>query len=45
MSILMLAVGKNASIAISIEGEDAEETLAQLLEAFEMAFGEPLDGV
>jgi phosphocarrier protein HPr len=40
MSILMLAAGKNATIGISVEGEDAEPTLNSLVEAFETAFGE-----
>jgi phosphocarrier protein len=40
MSILMLAVAKNGEIEIEAEGEDAEETLAELLEAFENEFGE-----
>lgn len=40
MSILMLAVAKNAQILITIEGEDASETLNKLIEAFENKFGE-----
>ncbi len=40
MSILMLAVRKNSQITIRVEGEDAEETMAQLVGAFENQFGE-----
>ncbi len=40
LSILMLAVHKNASITISCDGEDAEETLGKLLQLFESKFGE-----
>jgi len=40
MSILMLAAGKNSTIGISVEGEDAQSTLKSLVEAFESAFGE-----
>ncbi|MCI0382732.1 MAG: HPr family phosphocarrier protein [Chlamydiae bacterium] len=38
MSILMLAAGKNAQIAITVEGEDAKEVLGQLVVAFENQF-------
>lgn len=40
MSVLMLAAGKNATILMEAEGEDAEETLMRLEEAFESEFGE-----
>ncbi len=40
MSILMLAAAKNSQITIVVEGEDAEETMASLVEAFEHQFGE-----
>ena len=40
MSILMLAIKKNSLIALTIEGEDAEETLEKLSSAFENLFGE-----
>ena len=40
MSILMLAVSKNSQILITVEGEDAEETLFQLVQVFENQFGE-----
>ena len=40
MSILMLAVKKNAQIEIFVDGEDAESTMANLLLAFEQEFGE-----
>jgi len=40
MSILMLAATKNTQIIITVEGEDAESTLALLIEAFESHFGE-----
>lgn len=42
MSILMLAAGKNSTIAVEVEGEDAETTLAELVEAFESGFGETI---
>lgn len=40
MSILMLAAAKNAQITIAAEGEDAEEVIVKLAEAFENRFGE-----
>ena len=40
LGILMLAAGRNAQITLSIEGEDAEETLGRLVEAFQNRFGE-----
>jgi phosphocarrier protein len=40
LSILMLAARKNSRITIAIEGEDAEETLSKLVEAFDSKFGE-----
>ncbi|HEY5236483.1 MAG TPA: HPr family phosphocarrier protein [Rhabdochlamydiaceae bacterium] len=40
MSILMLAIKKNSQIVLTIEGEDAEETLEKLTAAFENQFGE-----
>lgn len=40
LSILMLAVQKNASVTITIEGEDAEETMQTLEMIFESRFGE-----
>jgi phosphocarrier protein HPr len=40
MSVLMLAATKNAQILIEVEGEDAEETLAELVDAFDRRFGE-----
>jgi phosphocarrier protein len=40
MSILMLAIKKNSLIILTIEGEDAEETLEKLNTAFENQFGE-----
>lgn len=40
MSVLMLAAGENAQIVIDVEGEDAEATLSQLVDAFETKFGE-----
>ena len=41
LGILMLAAGRNAQITLSIEGEDANETLERLVEAFYNRFGEP----
>lgn len=40
MSILMLAAKKNAQIVITVDGEDAEATMAYLVSAFEREFGE-----
>ncbi len=40
MSILMLAAKKNSMIEITMEGDDAEVTMEQLLNAFEQEFGE-----
>lgn len=40
LSILMLAAKKNSKITISIDGDDAQETLNGLIEAFDMQFGE-----
>ncbi len=40
MSLLMLAATKNAMITVTVVGEDAEETMARLVEAFENRFGE-----
>lgn len=44
MSILMLAAGKNSQITITVEGEDAEETMNELTSAFENCFGEKENG-
>lgn len=40
MSILMLAASKNTQIVITVDGDDAEEALNKLVEAFESKFGE-----
>ncbi len=40
LSLLMLAAPKNSKIVIEIEGEDADQTMALLVEAFENQFGE-----
>ncbi len=40
LSILMLAVPKNSLILITVEGEDAEETMLHLESVFESQFGE-----
>ncbi len=40
MSVLMLAANKNSQIIITVEGEDAEETMGNLMEAFDTEFGE-----
>ncbi|MBS0625770.1 MAG: HPr family phosphocarrier protein [Verrucomicrobia bacterium] len=40
MSILMLAAKKNAMITVTVEGEDAEMTMANLIKAFDEEFGE-----
>lgn len=40
LSILILAVQKNGIITITVEGEDAEVTMANLVKVFENQFGE-----
>ncbi len=40
LSILMLALHKNASVTITVEGDDAEDTMEKLTRAFENNFGE-----
>lgn len=39
LSILMLAARKNAKITISVEGEDADDVMNKLVEAFDNHFG------
>lgn len=38
MGILMLSAHRNSKITIDVEGEDAEATMEQLVEAFENEF-------
>jgi phosphocarrier protein HPr len=38
LSILMLAARRNAKITIEVEGEDADEILSKLIDAFETQF-------
>lgn len=40
LSILMLAAKQNARITITVEGEDAQETMEKLINAFEKQFGD-----
>lgn len=40
LSILMLAAKKNSQIIITVEGEDAEDIMEQVVTAFESGFGE-----
>jgi len=40
LSILMLAARKNSVITIDVEGEDAEQVMQKLTEAFDNQFGE-----
>lgn len=40
LSILMLAAKKNSKIMITVEGQDAQETLNKLVEAFDNRFEE-----
>lgn len=40
MSILMLAIKKNSLVTLTVEGDDAQETLVKLIEAFDNQFGE-----
>ena len=36
----MLAIKKNSQITLTIEGDDADEILVRLVDAFEKQFGE-----
>ena len=40
MSILTLVAKKNAKISITVEGEDAKNTMKNLVDAFNICFGE-----
>lgn len=40
LSLLMLAAKKNSRITITIDGDDATETLEKLIAAFDSQFGE-----
>lgn len=40
LSILMLAAGKNSRITITVDGEDADTTMNNLVAAFESRFEE-----
>ncbi len=40
MSILMLAARKNSVIEITVDGEDSETTMLNLVKAFDLEFGE-----
>ena len=40
MSILMLAATKNSHILVDVEGEDAEQTMDAIVQAFETEFVE-----
>jgi phosphocarrier protein HPr len=40
MSILMLAAKKNSFITVTVEGDDAEATMAHIVRAFDEEFGE-----
>lgn len=40
LSLLMLAARKNSRITITVDGDDANETMESLLLAFENEFGE-----
>lgn len=40
LSILMLAAKKNSKITITVEGQDADETMQALVKAFDDQFGE-----
>jgi phosphocarrier protein HPr len=40
MSILMLAATKNSLITVVVEGEDADQTMNTLVDAFENRFGD-----
>jgi phosphocarrier protein HPr len=40
LSLLMLAASRNSTITVTVDGEDAEETMRRLEEAFDTRFGE-----
>lgn len=40
LSILMLALHKNAQLTITVEGDDADDVMNRLVNAFETSFGE-----
>lgn len=40
LSILLLAAKKNSLITITVDGEDADETMNRLVSAFDGCFGE-----
>ncbi len=40
LSIMMLGLQKNSYITITVDGDDAEEIMKRLLNAFETKFGE-----
>lgn len=40
LSLLMLAAAKNSQITVTVEGDDAEEYMEKLVEAFRTGFGE-----
>ena len=40
MSLLMLTAKKNEKITVTVEGDDAEEVMKQLIKAFEKHLGE-----
>ena len=40
LSILMLALHKNTHVTITVDGDDAEDTMAKLMKAFDTNFGE-----
>lgn len=40
MSLLMLAAAKNCQILITVDGEDADSVMKELIEAFDTKFGE-----
>lgn len=40
LSILMLAAKKNSRITVTIDGDDAEDVMNKLTDAFETGFGE-----
>lgn len=40
LSILMLAAKRNTQITVTVEGNDAEDVMPKIIEAFETGFGE-----
>jgi phosphocarrier protein len=44
MSILMMAISRNAVVTVTAEGEDAHSVMKKIVAAFESGFGEDESG-